>query len=168
MERLWAPWRMQYIMDVEKTARGECIFCAKPKQDNDRENLILLRGAKNFVILNLYPYNNGHLMVVPYEHTCDCTALSPETLSELWGLVGVSKRALEEAFHAEGFNIGMNLGRAAGAGIDQHVHMHVVPRWNGDTNFMPVITQTKVVSQGPDETYEALLPYFSSGAIGNS
>ncbi len=162
MEKLWAPWRIRYVCDVDKNKDMECIFCVKPKQHSDRENLILYRGARNFVILNLYPYNNGHLMVVPYSHTSDCGAIDAETASEMWEMVTIAKRALEQAFHPEGFNIGMNIGRAAGAGIDQHIHMHVVPRWHGDTNFMSVVGETKVISQGIEETYEALLPYFPS------
>ncbi|MBD3391594.1 MAG: HIT domain-containing protein [Chitinivibrionales bacterium] len=159
MERLWAPWRMPYIQGIGKS--DACVFCTAPRENRDRDNLILHRGERVFVILNLYPYNNGHLMAVPYEHVSDCSDLDSETVGELWCLVERGKQALEKAFHPEGFNIGMNLGRVAGAGIDQHVHMHVVPRWNGDTNFMPVTGQTKVLSQGLPDTYDALLPYFS-------
>jgi len=164
MKKLWAPWRMQYVQKIDNPGDEGCIFCEKPKQLEDKQNLILHRGRKNFIILNLYPYNNGHLMVVPYEHTDNCGTLDDETAQELWQLVNTSKHALEQAFHPEGFNIGMNVGRIAGAGIYQHIHMHIVPRWNGDTNFMPVVADTKVISQALSDTYDALKPYFDSSA----
>jgi ATP adenylyltransferase len=165
MDKLWAPWRMKYIQGIDSQDAGECIFCEKPRQQQDKENLILMRAEKNFVILNLYPYNNGHLMIVPYEHAADCSDLDADTAREMWQLVIVSKRILERAFHPEGFNIGMNIGRVAGAGIDRHIHMHIVPRWNGDTNYMPVVGDTKVISQALDETYDTLLPYFREAEI---
>lgn len=155
MKNLWAPWRMKYITGIDKKTEG-CIFCDKPAEQRDRENLILFRGASNFVLLNLFPYNNGHLMVVPYRHTCDINDLDTATSAELWSLCTRSVTALKAAFNPDGFNIGMNIGRPAGAGIDQHLHLHVVPRWNGDSNFMPVIGQTKVISQSLEETWEAL------------
>ena len=164
MDNLWAPWRMSYIQNIDNTEKKDegCIFCTKPSQQADRENLILYRGKYTFVLMNLFPYNNGHLMVIPYQHTADILEIPPETASELWENICWCKRALSAAFRPDAFNIGMNIGRIAGAGIDQHVHMHIVPRWNGDTNFMPVIGQTKVISQGIDETYEQLLPHFNS------
>jgi ATP adenylyltransferase len=163
MDQLWAPWRMKYIQDIDKKDEG-CIFCTKPAAATaeDRSNLILHRGASVFVLMNLYPYNNGHLMVIPYQHTSDMLALPAETAAELWSGICLCKEVLTAAFHPEGFNIGMNIGRVAGAGIDQHVHMHIVPRWNGDTNFMPVIGKTKVLSQGIEDTYDQLKPYFRS------
>jgi ATP adenylyltransferase len=154
---------MTYIAGIDGKDMG-CIFCTKPKESDDRKNLILCRGDKCFVIMNLFPYNNGHLMVVPYAHAADIGALDKSTSGELWDLVCLSRKALTEAFHPEGFNIGINLGRTAGAGIDKHIHAHIVPRWNGDTNFMPVLGDTKVVSQGLLETYDALLPCFRSTA----
>jgi ATP adenylyltransferase len=111
--------------------------------------------------MNLYPYNNGHLMVIPYKHTSDID-IDPETSAELWELLCRCKRALMGVMNPDGFNVGMNLGRTAGAGIDQHIHMHIVPRWNGDTNFMPVVGETKVISQALSSTYDALLPHFSN------
>jgi len=159
MDRLWAPWRMRYISTIDSRNEG-CIFCTKPRESNDRDNLILLRGSHVFIIMNLYPYNNGHLMIVPYQHTSDILTLSPETAAELWEGVCLCKQVLTQAFKPDGFNVGMNLGRTAGAGIDQHVHMHIVPRWNGDTNFMPVVGETKVISQGIEETYDQLFPHF--------
>ena len=159
MNRLWAPWRMTYIKGIDKKDDG-CIFCTKPKQDNDKENLILFKGEKCFVLMNLYPYNNGHLMVVPYEHTSDILSLDKESVAEMWDFIALSKKSLSKTMQPEGFNIGMNLGRVSGAGIDQHIHMHIVPRWNGDSNFMPVIGQTKVISQAINETYDLLKPCF--------
>jgi len=159
-KRLWAPWRMKYVSGIEKKDEG-CIFCSKPKQsrDCDRDNLLLYRGGKCFVLMNLYPYNNGHLMIIPYQHTSDILDLAPEVSAELWTLVCKSKTALTAVMNPDGFNIGMNIGRVAGAGIDQHVHMHIVPRWNGDTNFMPVVGETKVISQSLEDAYDALLPH---------
>lgn len=168
MDRLWAPWRMQYIQNVDAKDEG-CIFCNKPRESEDQKNLILYRGSSCFVIMNLFPYNNGHLMIVPYQHTSDILNLEPSVSEELWSLVCLSKRALSECFKPEGFNIGMNLGRVSGAGIDQHLHMHIVPRWNGDSNFMPVIGETKVISQAVGDTYRALHPYFNTtGSISSA
>lgn len=161
METLWAPWRMEYIKAVDKKVEG-CIFCSKPCENNDRENLIVYRGKKNFVILNKFPYNNGHCMVVPYVHTSNPAELDLETSTELWQIMNRCKEFLTASMHPEGFNIGMNIGRVAGAGIDQHIHLHIVPRWNGDTNFMPVTGETKVISQAILETQEMLASYFST------
>jgi len=159
MDLLWAPWRMSYIENVDKKDEG-CVFCTKPSETDDKKNLILYRGKTCFIIMNLYPYNNGHLMVIPYKHTSDMLSLDNETSSELWALLCRCKDALSKAFRPDGFNIGMNLGRPAGAGIDKHIHMHIVPRWNGDTNFFPVLGETKVISQSLSETYEALKGHF--------
>lgn len=161
MENLWAPWRMKYIKAVDEKTEG-CIFCTKPKENNDKENLILFKGKFNFVILNKFPYNNGHIMVVPYNHISDPDELAEEIIIELWKLINKSKSILKETFRPDGFNIGMNIGRTAGAGIDEHVHMHLVPRWNGDNNFMPVLGKTKVISQGLLDAWEELSPYFTS------
>ncbi len=163
MDRLWAPWRMEYLRNIDQKDEG-CIFCVKPQQDTDRDNLILSRGELNFIIMNKYPYNNGHLMVVPYDHTSDCSDLKDAVTLELWQLINKCKNVLSQAFHPDGFNIGMNIGRTAGAGIDQHVHMHIVPRWNGDTNFFPVIGETKVISQSLEGAYDTLAPYFTDSA----
>ena len=160
MDKLWAPWRMKYIRNIHEKDEG-CIFCAKPKEETDRENLILFRGKKNFIIMNRYPYNNGHLMVVPYEHKSDSDDIDDTVAFEMWKLTNKCKEALAKAFHPDGFNIGMNIGRTAGAGIDQHIRMHIVPRWNGDTNYMPIIGETKVISQGLLEAYDILQPYFT-------
>ena len=153
MERLWAPWRMAYI---EVEAPQGCIFCTKPEAGDDRRQLILHRGRQAFIMMNLFPYNNGHLMVAPYRHTADLVGLAPEEQAELMDLTRYCVRLLTEAFRPEGFNAGMNLGRTAGAGVADHLHMHVVPRWNGDTNFMPVLGETKVLPDALDGTYDKL------------
>lgn len=160
MNQLWAPWRMAYIAGIDKNEE-DCVFCAKPRHGDDKENLVLCRGRTCYVLQNLYPYNNGHLMVVPYVHTSDPATLDDETSLELWQLTMRSKAALKAAFGPDGFNVGMNIERVAGAGIDQHIHMHIVPRWSGDTNFMPVIGGTKVISQALSDAYDALRPHFS-------
>jgi ATP adenylyltransferase len=152
MEYLWAPWRMAYI-DAPKKVAG-CVFCSKLDQGQDREQLILHRGEHCFVIMNLFPYNNGHLMVAPYRHTADLVGLSAAEQEEMMRLTRHGVRLLTEAFHPEGFNLGMNLGRTAGAGVEDHLHMHIVPRWNGDTNFMPVLAETKVLPDALYGTYD--------------
>jgi len=154
---LWAPWRMAYIGGAR---REGCLFCDVPKADADRPNLLLQRGPLTYVVMNLYPYNNGHLMIVPYRHCADLAQLSPEESLEIMQAAQRSTRVLQRAFGAEGFNIGFNLGKAAGAGIAEHVHMHVVPRWVGDTNFMPVLTDTKVMPDYLEATYAKLVPLF--------
>ena len=162
MNKLWAPWRMQYIQKIG-SEKG-CIFCTKPRQSNDRKNLVLYRGKYCFVILNLYPYNNGHMMVVPYRHTPRVSDISGATLAELWDLVGRCIEILRKRFHAEGFNVGINAGKIAGAGIKEHLHVHIVPRWNGDTNYMPVIGGAKVISQALSDAWEQLYPLFHAKA----
>jgi len=153
VEYLWAPWRMEFIM-MEKP-KG-CILCQKPKEKDDESNLILYRGEKNFVILNSFPYNPGHLMVAPYRHVASLEELADEELWEHFDIVRRGTRALRKAFNPAGFNIGINIGRSAGAGIGDHVHTHIVPRWDGDTNFMPLLSATKVVPQALASTYESL------------
>jgi ATP adenylyltransferase len=150
---------MRYI----DSPRAEgCIFCQKPAESDDRTNLILFRGHKNFLMLNMFPYNPGHVMVIPYRHVGRIDEMTKEEAEEHFGLIVRSTTALEKAVAPHGFNTGMNLGRAAGAGIVDHVHTHVVPRWNGDTNFMPVVAHTKVMPQALADTYERLLPFFES------
>ncbi len=153
MKRLWAPWRVQYIR--EPKADG-CIFCDKPKENRDAENLILYRGKLNFVILNAYPYNPGHLMVVPYRHLGRIDDLTGEERVEHYEMVSRAVGILRAGCRTENFNIGMNLGRTAGAGIDDHIHTHIVPRWNGDNNFMPVIGDTRVISESLESIYRTL------------
>ncbi|GAB4279474.1 MAG: HIT domain-containing protein [Deferrisomatales bacterium] len=150
---LWAPWRIEYIRAPKD---GECVFCAARDDGDDRARLVLLRGRQAFLVLNRYPYTSGHLMVVPNRHVAapeDCTA---EEAAELWSLMVRAKQALGEALSPQGFNVGFNVGKAAGAGIKDHLHLHVVPRWVGDTNFMPVLGDVRVVSQHLEETYDQL------------
>ena len=154
--RIWAPWRLAYVKDAAKDSEEECIFCAKPAAGDDRENLIVHRGERCFVILNLFPYTNGHLMVAPYEHLGRVQDLPPETVAEMMELAQRAMTVLEEGYAPHGFNVGFNQGRVAGAGVEHHIHMHVVPRWGGDTNFMPVLADTRVMPQTLDQTYDAL------------
>ena len=159
MKRLWTPWRMKYLNKADDTSTAGCIFCDKIRADveRDRENLLLFRGERGLIALNLYPYSNGHLMVAPYEHTGVLDALDGETLKELMLLVGKGIRALRRVMNPEGFNVGANLGRVAGAGVEDHVHFHIVPRWNGDTNFMPVLADTRMIPELLPQTYDKLL-----------
>jgi len=153
MQHLWAPWRMEYIMS-EKPAG--CILCEKPKQDNDAANYILFRGEKNFVLLNTYPYNPGHLMIAPYRHVAGLEELTTEELHEHIEIVSRSIKVIKQVFNPGGFNVGINMGKVAGAGITDHVHTHIVPRWQGDTNFMPVFADARVIPQALAETYQQL------------
>ena len=156
MEHLWAPWRMTYIGGANRDEG--CIFCTKPKEDpsHDEANLLLLRGKRSFVIMNLYPYNNGHLMVAPYAHLPSISDLDAPTLTELMTIAQRCLAALAGAMHPQGYNMGINQGAVAGAGIVDHVHLHIVPRWNGDTNFMPVLADTKVMPEYLQNTYRQL------------
>jgi len=162
IKHLWAPWRLQYIQNTNAEKEKGCIFCSIPKEpsENDQKNLLLFRGEKAFVMLNKFPYNNGHLLVIPYRHIADFEQLNSGEKLEMMDLIEKSIRALKKAFHPQGFNVGMNLGRVAGAGIDDHIHFHIVPRWNGDTNFMPVVGQTKVISSSLEDTLRTLKKYF--------
>jgi ATP adenylyltransferase len=154
MQILWTPWRLSFIMGPKPSG---CIFCDKPGESRDRENYILARGAEAFVILNAYPYNNGHLMIVPYAHTANVEDLSASVQAELMLWTTRAVGALKRAISPEGFNIGMNLGRVAGAGIADHLHLHVVPRWGGDTNFMPVLGETRLIPESLESTYDRLI-----------
>jgi len=153
MEHLWAPWRIEYI---ERAREGGCIFCERLEGGRDRENLILHRATHSFLILNRFPYNPGHLMVTPYLHTTRLGDLSREAMAEMLELADVSMRAIEAAMRPEGFNLGLNLGAVAGAGVRDHLHLHVVPRWEGDTNFMPVVGSTRVLPEHLDRTFEKI------------
>lgn len=157
MENLWAPWRIEYIKKVDEEG---CIFCQKPVENNDAANYILYRGQMNFIIMNSYPYNPGHLMIAPYRHVASLDELTDEELGEHYKMVAQSTRVLTQVFKPDGFNIGMNLGRIAGAGIDKHIHSHIVPRWAGDTNFMPVMADTRVINEALIETYKKLVGKF--------
>jgi len=155
MERLWAPWRLEYIKSTQDDNQ-ECIFCVKPMETDDENNLIVFRSTQSFVIMNKFPYNNGHLMVVPYLHESDLTKFEDDILLEMQHLLQLSIQALKETMNPHGFNIGVNLGRSAGAGIVDHLHYHIVPRWNGDTNYMPVVSGTKVVSEALLDSWQKL------------
>jgi len=157
MEQIWAPWRIEYIL-MEKSK--ECILCEKPRQDDDTQNYILYRGSENFVILNSYPYNPGHLMIAPYRHVASLEGLTTEELHEHFEIVSRGVKLLRQIFSPGGFNIGVNIGRIAGAGIEGHVHTHIVPRWQGDTNFMPVLSATRVIPEALTETYNKLKDAF--------
>ena len=158
MDQLWAPWRMELIEKGD--AKQGCIFCELPRAQDDRENLILGRTPQTFAILNRFPYNNGHLMVVPRAHTAELGSLSREQHDELSEMLRVAVRIVGRSYGAQGFNVGMNLGRVAGAGIADHLHWHVVPRWNGDTNFMTIVGDTRVLPEELLQTAEKLRPIF--------
>ncbi|MBE9529028.1 MAG: HIT domain-containing protein [Proteobacteria bacterium] len=180
MKQLWAPWRMEYITDKPDTSADspdaasstssdvtsdtsstiDCPFCAAPVSTEHEKSLLLYKGAQTSVIMNRYPYSNGHLMVSPLVHTADFTSLDAEISAELFNMTKASVRILTEAMAPEGFNVGLNLGEAAGAGIAEHLHMHIVPRWSGDTNFMPVLSDIKVMPEHLGATYARLKPYF--------
>lgn len=158
MEHLWAPWRMEYILAGNKP--DGCIFCVQDKLSEDRDRLILHRSIHSFAMLNLYPYTNGHIMAMPYRHTADPAELDEAELLDLMMTVRLCKQVLQEAFSPQGFNIGMNVGRASGAGVDEHIHFHLVPRWNGDTNFMSVLADARVVPESLHATMDRLKPIF--------
>ena len=161
MERIWSPWRMAYIQAAKEQGEdGGCIFCDLPAEGDDVRTMILARGELAFVIVNSFPYNPGHLMVAPFRHVGAFTSLEDDELADVDALVARSIRALEQEMEPHGYNLGMNLGRVAGAGIPDHVHWHLVPRWNGDTNFMPVVGQTRVLPELLEETYARLRPRF--------
>ena len=153
---IWAPWRMKYISNIASQQGGGCFLCAKPSEGRDDENFILYRSRLCFIILNAYPYNTGHLLIAPYAHKPSLVDLSDEELLDLMKCTSLSLRVLSEALRPDGFNVGLNLGRYAGAGLEGHVHVHVVPRWAGDTNFMPVIADTKVLAELLTDTYARL------------
>ena len=154
MDYLWTPWRYRYIADAAKDEG--CIFCAAVAMKNDAAALIVLRGQKNFVILNRYPYTSGHVMIVPYAHSADLPATDSETLTEMMVLAQRVQVAVEKTYHPQGYNLGMNLGRAAGAGVTGHLHLHVLPRWSGDSNFMTVVAETRVEPEDLATTFEKL------------
>jgi ATP adenylyltransferase len=160
MQRLWTPWRRAFIEGGDNRTTG-CFLCANAANPaEDQHNLVLFRGQTVYVLLNLYPYNSGHLMVAPYLHTGDLAQLDGGIASELIHVTQRSVVVLGQVYSPEGFNVGMNLGKPAGAGAPDHLHVHVVPRWTGDTNFMPITAGTKVLPETLDQTYERLFPYF--------
>ena len=162
LQRLWAPWRFGYI--VEDAPVDGCPFCVLPERGDDRESLILHRGDHAYVIFNAYPYNPGHLMVVPYGHEAELSGLSAAASAEVWELGQRTVGVLRDRLRCEGVNLGMNLGAAAGAGIAEHLHLHAVPRWTGDTNFISVVGATRVLPRALEEMYDELAPAFESGS----
>jgi ATP adenylyltransferase len=162
VETKFTPWRMKYIKRGD-TPPGGCVFCAMAAAppERDEDHLVLHRGERCFVVMNLYPYNTAHLMVLPFEHTADLVGLEPEVAEELFELTRRTVGLLSAEYQPQGFNLGMNLGRTAGAGIAEHLHMHIVPRWNGDTNFMPVVGGTKLIPEDLEGTYRRLRPAFA-------
>lgn len=164
MEKLWSPWRSKYIESFKSDEdKSKCIFCQMMDLDkNDIQNLLVDKGEYTITVLNLYPYNNGHLMIIPRRHTNDFSGLISTEISELFYKLQLAERALKEVLNPHGFNIGANIGRVAGAGIEDHIHFHIVPRWNGDSNFMPIIGEVKVISQDLAETKLGLLKVYSS------
>ena len=158
MENLFSPWRSQYIQSFkDESEEGKrCVFCKALENNEDRASLIVFRGHTAFVLMNLYPYNSGHLLIVPNRHTSDFQSLSAEETMECQQLLQASERALAGLIKPHGYNLGMNLGRSAGAGIEDHLHWHIVPRWNGDTNFLPILADTKLVSEDMALLWERL------------
>jgi ATP adenylyltransferase len=160
MEYMWAPWRMEYIKQATANKEQGCILCDHPAQQEDENNLILYHGNFNYVLMNRYPYNAGHLMVAPARHCNALDGLTDVERNEHFEIVSRCVSILRETFHCDGFNVGLNLGRVAGAGVDQHIHTHIVPRWSGDTNFMPLLADTKVINEAIGDTYKMLRPKF--------
>ena len=163
MERLWTPWRMEYIQAAHHDD-VECFLCAEPAANDDERYFILARTPRAFACLNIYPYNPGHLLVAPFRHESDLEALDDDEAAECDALLRRSVSALKESMRPQGFNLGMNLGQVAGAGIPGHVHWHVVPRWGGDTNFMPIVGETRVLPELLADTFEKLRPLFAAPA----
>ena len=156
-KHLWAPWKMEYIKNKDASQK---IFSSKPNETEDKENLILYRGESCYIIMNYYPYNNGHLMIVPYEESDSVENLADKTLTEIMRLTKKTMKILRENLQCHGFNFGANIGKGSGASIEEHLHFHIVPRWTSDTSFMPVVGSTKVVAQGLHDTYDQLKPFF--------
>ncbi len=151
MEHLWSPWRMEYILSEK--VKEQCTFCIEPAKPDSPENLIVHRGERTYSILNRFPYTNGHLMIVPFEHCASIEQLDSKILTEMMQMTAKSMVVLRRVYHPEGFNIGMNIGAVSGAGITEHVHIHIVPRWGGDTNFMSTLSGTRVLPETLEETF---------------
>jgi ATP adenylyltransferase len=167
LERLWTPWRAEYVAgDTSADPNAGCFLCDGPRVGNDAASLILKRGSHAYLMLNKYPYSTGHMMAVPFNHGGDLASLATEIGDELWALAQAAVRALTDEYRPEGFNIGMNVGTPGGAGAPNHLHVHVVPRWAGDTNFMPVIAGAKVLPETLEQTYTRMLPRMgAAGAL---
>lgn len=164
MDYVFSPWRYRYVSEAR--AEDACVLCLKLAEANDAENFVLYRGRANAVILNLYPYTSGHLMVLPYAHVGSLEACEPAVRSEMMELTARAEGILRREYHPDGLNLGMNLGEASGAGIAGHIHMHVLPRWHGDTNFMTVVAETRVLPEDVARSYARLRPYFEGLATG--
>ena len=162
MDRLWSPWRYRYVSTASPSQ--ECIFCAHAASADDRGNYVVLRAERNFVLLNLYPYTSGHLMIAPYEHVATLGEAHPDTLAEMMRLTRHAEQALRHVYHPGGLNIGMNLGECAGAGVAGHIHMHVLPRWAGDVSFMTSVGETRVLPEDLGTTYDRLKKAFDGQA----
>jgi ATP adenylyltransferase len=161
MDHLWSPWRYNYVSKA--SASDPCIFCEKASQHRDAENYVIYRASRNFLLLNLYPYTTGHLMIAPYEHVATLGDVADETLAEMMSLTQLAERHLRAVYRPHGLNIGMNVGECAGAGVAGHVHMHVLPRWPGDSSFITTIGETRVLPETIDATYQKLLNAFRGG-----
>ena len=159
VKKIWAPWRIEYIK--QEKSDDVCFICDILKENKDRENLILYRGKKAIVLLNRYPYIAGHLMVAPIQHTAEIDLIDTETHQEMWDLMNKAIKILKVSVQPDGFNIGINLGKVSGAGLKTHIHIHIVPRWSGDTNFMPILANTRAISEALDETYGKFLQHKS-------
>jgi ATP adenylyltransferase len=157
MKHIWAPWRIEYVRSVKPKG---CILCDKPDEDKDTENYVLFRGKMNFVMLNGYPYNPGHLMISPYRHISSLETMTEQERHEHFDIVSRCIEILRKELKPEGFNIGINLGKPAGAGVEDHIHTHIVPRWNGDTNFITVIGDVRVVPEALADSYKKLKGWF--------
>jgi ATP adenylyltransferase len=164
MDKLWSPWRSKYIDSFKPGGDKEegCLFCRINDEKKDKENYVIHRSTHCFIVMNLYPYNSGHLMIVPYIHSSTLNELDDETYLDCMKMVNLSCEVLKDCIYPHGFNIGLNIGRVSGAGIDEHVHFHLVPRWNGDTNFMPVLNEVKIISEFMDITYEKIMKSLTS------
>jgi len=160
MERIWAPWRMEYIQNGDNS--DTCLFCLNEECTSDQDRLVLYRSTLSLVMLNKYPYTNGHLLIAPRRHTSEIDSLSDGEMLDLFSTLRRCKQVLQQTARPEGFNIGMNLGKSAGAGVVDHMHIHIVPRWNGDTNFMTVIPDVRIMPENLSTTYIRLLPYFNT------
>ena len=158
MEKLWSPWRSKYIESFKPGAVKDdrCLFCRVLEEDKDDENFLIYRAEKSFIMMNLFPYNSGHLMVIPYQHASTFNELDEDTCHECMKNMKLAMNIINDAIHPHGFNVGANIGRIAGAGIEDHVHFHIVPRWTGDSNFMPIINDVKVISEAMDDTFKKL------------
>lgn len=165
MKQLWCPWRLAYILGPKP---DQCVFCLPEHTDEDEERLVLFRGRWNFVIMNKFPYNNGHIMVTPFRHIMDICDMRPEEAAEHFEIIRMSTAILRKRFNPQGINIGLNLGEAAGAGIREHVHFHLVPRWVGDSSFMAVMDEVRVIPEHLHSTYKELRQFFSECAAAHA